>query len=131
VQLHLTVPQRFRFTDEADVATYGGDWWVWDEVELTRLPAREIIALEEVVGMPLVAVIQGSHRNTTRGTLAAMWIAMHRGGHDVAWADFNPAALLAEWAEVPAETPLGSGEDPTPGSDSSKALPPSTESPSS
>jgi hypothetical protein len=129
--LELMAPTKFHFVDEADVATYGDGWWVWDEVELTRLPARDIIALEEAVGMPLVAVINSARRGTTRGVLAAMWIAMHRGGHDVAWADFNPAALLAEWAEVPAEAPLDSGEAPTPGSDSSAAPPPSTESPSS
>src|SRR5688572_4541459 len=124
-------PMRFRFTEEADAATYGDGWWVWDEAEVTRLPARDIIALEETVGMPLITVIQGAHRNTTRGTLAAMWIAMHRAGHKVAWADFNPAALLAEWREVPAETPLDSGEDPAPDSGSSAPRPGKAASPTS
>jgi hypothetical protein len=129
--LELMAPTKFRFVDEADVAKYGGGWWVWNEIELTRLPARDIIALEEAVDMPLVSVIRSVRQGTTSGVLAAMWIAMHRGGHDAAWADFNPAALLAEWREVSYEAPLDSGEDPTPGSDSSAAPPPNTESPSS
>jgi hypothetical protein len=126
-QLQLVTPMRFRFTEEADAATYGGDWWTWDETELSRLPARELIALEEAVGMPVVVVLQGLRQESTRAKLAAMWIAMHRAGHKVAWAEFNPAALLASWEEVPPETPLDSGEAPEPGSGSSS--PPSAESP--
>lgn len=130
-QLQLMGPRKFRFVDEADVATYGDGWWVWNEVELTRLPAREIIALEDAVGMPLVVVIRHARLGMTSGVLAAMWIAMHRGGHDADWDDFNPAALLAEWREVSYERPLDSGEDPAPDSDSSTPRPGSAESPTS
>jgi hypothetical protein len=129
--LELMAPTEFRFVDEADVATYGDGWWVWNEVELTRLPAQDIIPLEEAVGMPLVSVIREVRRGMTSGALAAMWIAMHRGGHEAEWAKFNPAVLLAEWREVSYEPPLDSGEAPAPDSDSSTAPPPNTESPSS
>lgn len=127
-RLQLLPPIRFRFTAEADAATYGADWWVWDEAEVTRLPARELIALEEAVGMPLVAAIRGFHQDRAHATLAVMWIAMHRAGRKVAWTDFNPAALLADWQEVPAEAPLDSGEDPAPDSASLTAPPESQES---
>lgn len=127
MQLYLWGPKRFRITEPEDVAKYGGDWWVWDEVALMRLPGRDMIALEEAVNMRLVAVIQGLRDDGTAAKLAAMWIAMHRGGHKAAWLEFNPMVHLAEWEDVPSEPdPLDSGEAPTPGESSSPE--PSTES---
>lgn len=127
MQLYLWAPRRFRFVESEDVEAYGGDWWVWDEVALTRLRGREMIALEEAVGMKLLAIIQGLRSDDTAAKLAAMWIAMHRGGHKTAWKDFNPMVHLASWEDVPKEPgPLDLGADPTPGSTSSD--PPSTES---
>lgn len=115
--LELIPPIRFRFDAEEDVAKYGYGWWVWNEVELTRLPGREMAALEEAVDMPLIAVIRGMRRGSTAATMAAMWIAMHRSGHPVAWDGFEPLVLITTWEAVPA-VPLGespdSGEAPTP-----------------
>lgn len=120
---------RFRFTEEQDVAAYGDGWWVWDEKELARLRGRELIALEELIDMPLFEVRRLMRIGSTLGTMAAMWVALHRAGHPGlgTWADFNPAPSLATWEAVP-EVPLVSGEDPEPGSGSSTAPPPSPES---
>lgn len=115
--LPLIPPIRFRFDAEEDVAKYGDGWWVWDEGELTRLPGRELIPLEEAVDMPLVQVIRGMRKGSTVATMAAMWIAMHRAGNPVAWDDFSPLVLITTWKAVPAapldESP-DSGEAPTP-----------------
>lgn len=105
-------PLRFRFLDGDDVAAYGDGWHAWDEPALARLRGRELIELEEVVGRPLVGIINGlrdpDDPHHTLASMQAMWIAVHREGHQVAWADFNPAVYRAEWEEVP-QVPLGSG----------------------
>lgn len=118
---------RFRFTDEADVAAYGDDWWVWDEADLARIRGRELIALEEQIDLQLFEVRRQIREGKTLATMAAMWIVLHRAGNPVAWADFNPAVSLATW-EVAPEVPLVSGEDPAPESGSSTTPPPSPES---
>ena len=119
-------PLRFRFTDAEDVALYGDGWWVWDETEVSRLRGREMIALEEATDVPLLAVFRGLRKESTLANMAALWIAMHRSGHPVKWADFNPVVPSVEWDEVPAAAPLESGEAPAPDSGSSQA--PSVES---
>lgn len=121
--MELWAPKRFRFVDADDVAAYGGGWWVWDETGLTRIRGRELIALEEAIDTPLLAVMRDLHgakfdAATIAATMAAMWIGMHRAGHPIAWSEFNPAVLLTEWQEVP-EAPLDSGGDPMPDSGSS------------
>lgn len=116
---------RFRFTDEQDVAQYSDRWWVWDEGQLSRMRGRELIALEEALDMPLLRLRQLRQMGSTLGVMAAMWVAMHRAGTEVVWADFNPMVNLAVWEAVP-EVPLVSGGDPAPALDSSTT--PSTES---
>lgn len=123
--MQLWAPMRFRFGDADDVAAFGDGWWVWDEEEVTRLKGRELIALEEAVDTPLLVVMQGLRNKSALANMAAMWIALHRGGHPIAWADFNPVVFATEWEAVPA-APLDSGAAPAPDSDSS--APPSTES---
>lgn len=125
--MELWPAMRWRFRAEQDVATYGDGWAVWDEQTLARIPARELMVLEEAVNMSFAAIIRGVHLESTMATLAAMWISLHRAGSTVAWEDFNPAVHLADWEVVPA-APLGSGEDPTPDSPSSEPSPPSEES---
>lgn len=118
---------QFRFTDEQDIAAYGDRWWPWDEADLARIRGRELIALEEEIDIPLWQVRRDLRTGSTLATMAAMWIAMHRAGHAVAWADFNPAVSLSDW-EVAPEAPLASGEAPAPDSGSSMTPPPSPES---
>lgn len=118
---------QFRFTDEQDIAAYGDRWWPWDEADLARIRGRELIALEEEIDIPLWQVRRDLRTGSTLATMAAMWIAMHRAGHAVAWVDFNPAVSLATWEAVP-EPPLASGGDPAQDSDSSTTPAPDPES---
>lgn len=105
---------RFRFKDPDDIAAYGDDWHLWDEPALSRLRGREMIALEEAVDHPLIAIINDLREEETPAlaTMRAMWITLHRAGHTVAWPDFNPAVLQVDWEGVP-EVPLGSGAEAT------------------
>lgn len=126
--LILSPPLRWRFTDPDDVAAYGDRWWPWEERVIARLPALDLIALEDAIDIPVPAVIKGLRSSATMATLAAMWISMHREGHPVGWAGFNPLVLAAEWEQAPV-APFASGEDPTP--DSGSSIEPSPESVSS
>lgn len=126
--IELWAPRRFRFTEEADVAAYGDDWWTWDEAALTRLRGRELAVLEDAVDLSVPLIMQMLRGESTLGKLAAMWIALHMAGHDVKYADFNPVALAVRWEESPPSPLDGSGEDPAPDSGSSEATPPSPES---
>lgn len=122
--MQLLPPYRFRFVEAEDVEAYGDRWWTWDEAAIARLRGRELIALEEAVGMPMIDVFAGTSRNATAEKLAAMWIALHLAGQDIAFGEFNPMVLQARWEQIPEEaapSPLdaGSGEgQPTPDSGS-------------
>lgn len=128
--MQLLAPLRFRFTDPDDVAQFGDGWWTYDEAEITRLRGRELIALEEALDLSVRVVIRGFRADATAATMAAMWIALHRAGHPVAWADFNPVVMATDWERVP-DAPLDSGEAPEPDSSSSTATTPNEESPAS
>lgn len=119
--IQLLPPTQFRFIDPEDVEAYGDGWHIWDEQALLRLRGREQIALEDAVDIPLRVLIEMLRTESTLAYMAAMWIVLHREGHKVKWADFNPAVHLAEWEAVPKPDPLGeeSGEDPAPDSASS------------
>lgn len=107
---------RFRFVDETDVAEYGDLWWIYDEEVITSLPSRKLIELENVVGS-YFRVMEQFREGKVVGLLAAMWISLTLAGREVDWDGFNPIALRAEWQEAP--SPLGSGGDPVPDSNSS------------
>lgn len=118
--LQLWLPSRWKFDAAEDVAAYGDRWWTWDEPALARLRARQLIEIEETIGMRVVDVIEKVHDKETVGLLAALWISMHLDGHTVAWGDFDPFVFATVWGAVPDEGPLDSGEDqPTPESPSS------------
>lgn len=114
---------RFRFQDPQDIESYGDAWWTWDEEEIVSLRGRDLILLEETVGLPIVAVLRGARRDETLPKMAAMWIAMHRAGNTVTWAQFDPAVHLTAWEAAPSG-PLDSGEDPA--SDGSSSNDPAT-----
>lgn len=123
--MQLFPPLRFRFAD-ADHPTFGDRWWVWDIQELAGLRGRDLIDLEEAVDMPLAVIVDGLRVEKTLPTMAAMWIAVHRAGHPVAWNEFNPVVHGAHWEAVPLDPSPGPGEDPTP--DSPSSPPPTVES---
>lgn len=108
--LELSPPLRWRFTDPGDVAAHGDRWWPWDERgTITRLDARKLIEIEEIIGIPLPAVIDGLRSSATLASIAAMWISMRLEGHHVQWSEFYPIALVVEWEAAP-KAPLDSGK---------------------
>lgn len=117
--IELWAPKRFRFTDEADVEAYGDGWYVWDEAAVTGLRSRKLIELEEATEIPVERLLAGLRTGSTLARMAAMWISLHLAGHEVAFADFDPAALTTRWEDVPVGPLGGSGEDPAPDSASS------------
>lgn len=105
--LRALPPVWFRFTDEEDQGKYGNRWFKYDEGAILRKRARDQVALETDLGMPLVSVMNGFRDSTTLGDLAVAWLGVHEtdparaGDFD----DFNPVTGLIQW----------SGDDPEPG----------------
>lgn len=119
-------PARWKFTAADDVAAYGDRWWTFDAPALIRLKARELMKIEETIGMPIVTMLRKVREETTVGTFAALWVSMHMAGHEVAWDEFDPTVFLTVWEAVPDEAPLDSGADPE--TDESSSTEPPTES---
>lgn len=98
-------PARVRLHED-DHAQYGGDWYRYDEAAISRLPVRELIAIEAEIGMAVVGmmaqarVIDGP--GWTAATLAQIWVARRLSGVVEAFADFAPLVLLARWESAPA-----------------------------
>ncbi|HEY3434077.1 MAG TPA: hypothetical protein VGK41_00350 [Solirubrobacterales bacterium] len=116
--MNLLPAVQFRFTEADDVKEFGDGWWTYDEKALSVLRGRELIALEAGLDMPLIEAMDKFRERSTLGIMAAMWIALHRGGHDVGWADFNPATFLVEIKQGVAGDPLGEGSAESPPTDS-------------
>src|ERR1700750_50056 len=108
----------FRFTHEADAGKYGSDWYEHSEADLLRKPARELIALEEAMGIPVLRAINAFRRQEALGDLAVSWLGVHladpaRAGD---FDEFNPITNLIEWTGVEPER-LGKGEKALSGED--------------
>jgi hypothetical protein len=99
----LLRPARFRFTEDADKAAFGDGWRTYDEAKIVRLPARELIKIEEELGTSVVDVIRGVRSESMLGYLAATWIVLHLEDPDLAgpYDAYSPVVLLAEWAPMP------------------------------
>lgn len=103
----------FRFTDLEDQGKYGDGWFCYNESTILRQRAREQIALETALGMPLVAMMNGFRQDSILGDTAAAWLAVRaidpaRAGD---FDEFNPITTLIEWSgDDPA--PVGKGEAP-------------------
>lgn len=99
-------PFWLRFTDEGDVVKYGGQWYLYDESALLLAKAREQMAVEAEMGVPLVAVMNGFRQSTVLGDLAVAWLAVRAvdpakaGDFD----EFSPMVFTIQWT----------GDDPTP-----------------
>lgn len=102
-------PVWFRFTDEDDKGKYGSQWILYDEPALLRKRARDLIEIEDAIGVPVVGAINSFRNKGTLGDLALTWIALHQvdparaGGFD----EYNPLTHMIEWTTV----------DPSPGKD--------------
>jgi hypothetical protein len=107
---------RFRFTEPDDVAKYGGDWTVYDEDALLRLPTGRLIGFEKATGMSIARMIVLLRDDYVEAKRAATWIARHLAGAPEPFADYDPLVMLIEFGRVPeaeAEVddrdPLGEG----------------------
>jgi hypothetical protein len=123
VDLDELKPARWRFTAKDDVEAYGDRWWTFDPIALIRLRARELMKIEETIGMPIVVMLRKLVERTTLGQFATMWVSMHMAGHPVVWDEFDPTVFTTEWEAVSDEAPLGSGPDPEPAGNSSPEQP--------
>jgi hypothetical protein len=110
-------PVEFRFTDPADVAAYGDQWYRYAEGDLVRKSARELIELEGMLGMPILDVMNGMRASTILGDTACAWLGVRAVDEKLAGSfdDFNPIALLIEWRpEDPGKAKAGTAEEATP-----------------
>ena len=99
--MQLLPPMRFRPCAD-DQAQYGGGWTVYDESALTRLPARELVEIEQQIGMSLLAMLRRHRDGYVDGALAATWVARRLSGVDEPYADYQPLVLLMDWEPLPA-----------------------------
>jgi hypothetical protein len=98
-------PAWFRFTDPEDQALYGDRWFVFKEADMLRLRARELIALETDLGMPIVAVMNGFRESTALGDTAAAWMGVRAADLTLAgeFDQFNCVTNMIEWTATPPE----------------------------
>jgi len=113
-QAHGALPPAwFRFTDPEDQGKYGENWYRYDESAIMRKRGRDLVALENDLGMPLVSALNGFRESSTLGDLAATWLALREvdparaGDFD----EYNPITTLLEWTAASPE-PEGKAEDP-------------------
>jgi hypothetical protein len=92
-------PAWFRFTDSEDKALYGDRWFVFAEADMLRLRARELIALETDLGMPIVSVMNGFRESSSLGDTAAAWIGVRAVDASLAgdFDQFNCVTNMIEW----------------------------------
>lgn len=102
----------FHFTAPDDVAKYGERWFRYDETEIIKKSARDLINLEAQIGAPLADVLNGVRADSIFGDTCAAWMALRAAGVDVAFRDFSPAIMLAEWRLVEDEVDAGKASTP-------------------
>lgn len=108
----LLPPHEVRFTEPADVEKYGADWYVYDELAIVTRPARELVPIELEIGAPLTTAMDGFRESSVFGDSVAAWLAVRAAGKDIAWADFEPAIMLAEWRQQPMPQSIASWNIP-------------------
>lgn len=95
-------PVEFRFTGPQDVEKYGDRWYRYSEADLIRMSARELIGLEEKLGMPIVDVMNGMRMSTALGDLAAAWIGVRSRDPELAgpFDEFDALVLQIVWRKA-------------------------------
>jgi hypothetical protein len=108
----LIKPIRFRFTDPEDVARWGDRWYVYDEGAIVRTPARELVALEQELGMTVISAMNGFRDDSVLGNLAATWLAVRAVDPELAgpFDDFTPLIMLINYESIPDEVDEGKDE---------------------
>lgn len=106
-------PVMFRFTDPQDVELYGDRWFRYDESEIIRMRARDLIALEVQMGTAMVNVMNGARAHSTLGDLGAAWLGVRAADPNLAgeFEKFNPVTLAITWAN-PDEVDEGKAPEP-------------------
>jgi len=104
-------PVEFRFTDPEDVAKYGDRWYRFAEGDVIRRRARDLIELEEQLGMTMIDTLNGMRMRTTLGELAVAWLGVREVDEDLAgeFDEFNPLTMLITWR--PWQAPVDEGKD--------------------
>lgn len=99
-------PVRVRLHPD-DHEQYGGDWYVYDESALIRMPVRDLIAIEAEIGTGILAMMAAARMldspRWTAATLAQIWIARRMSGITEPYAEFSPLVPLSTWEPVPAD----------------------------
>ena len=113
--MKLWPPLRFRFHED-DRERYGDDWYVYDEAALLRIPAPELVEIEQTVGMSVPTMLMRARQNFTDANLAATWVARRLAGVKEPFAKYQPLVLLIDWEKVPRPKPAGkaAGDDANP-----------------
>ena len=112
----VLAPLEFRFTDPADVATYGDRWWRYDEPAIVRTSARRLLELEVELGYPIARVMDEFRNRSVLGLLGAMWLAISMTPRE--WQldgfdDFTPLVFATQWREA-VEDEAGKDDAPSP-----------------
>lgn len=108
--MRLLPAMRFR-PAEPDRERYGDGWTTYDEAALTRQPARELIAIEREIGMPILDMLTRARQGHVDATLAATWVARRLAGAVEPYDQYDPLVLLMEWEQV---TEAGDVDPPAP-----------------
>ncbi|HEX6968602.1 MAG TPA: hypothetical protein VF174_07320 [Micromonosporaceae bacterium] len=121
--MRLLPPIRLRL-GEPDWERYGDQWWTFDEADLTRMPARQLVEIERelkgALGLTILGAMASYRAGEITGTLALLWLARRMSGVVEPLAEFEPLVMLAD-AE------LLDGGDADPPASTSSASPTSEE----
>ncbi|MBW8801112.1 MAG: hypothetical protein JF597_48475 [Streptomyces sp.] len=116
-QLNTTIftPMQFRFEDEADIAKYGADWFLYDEWAIVRLPVSRLLELEQATGYPVRTAFKELRQQSVLGDLLATWTAVHLADAKLAgeFADWAPLVFAIEWRGAKLDD-LGKDDKPSP-----------------
>lgn len=114
-------PVRYRLSDE-DRAKFGGPEWVtFDRREIFRLPASELMTLENSIGLTIGEFLTASMRGSTLGTKATLFIARQRAGLKESFSEFDPHIFECDTETVEEDDaadptkPTSNGSDGTEG----------------
>lgn len=107
--MQLLEPLRFRFTEPDDARTYGDRWYVYDELAIAQLPARRQAALEQQLGVPLLAMMAEFRRDSIMSRLAMTWVAIYLADPDTAGSfdAYEPMVMLLNFVPIPADQKVG------------------------
>lgn len=117
-EMNLLTPHEVRLQHPDDVREYGEGPWIYDEMALLSLPAKELIALERMLDMSIPVLMARVRADWTDAKLAATWLArrMTTGDKRLGFIGFTPLVHLSSWTPRPIEgvDDVAAGEGGTP-----------------